>query len=195
MERLTIPLFPLHTVLFPGGPLALRIFEPRYLDMVSRSLKDDQPFGICLIEEGAETGSAAHTFDVGTLVRITYWNRRRDGLLGVTVLGERRFRIVSRQTRPDQLIMAEVELLAEDPECTMPEEYAALAELLRGILEQLDHPYRNLPRRYRDAGWVSSRLVELMPLELLQKQRLLQMDDPIERLQRLKGILDSGKFG
>lgn len=194
MERLTIPLFPLHTVLFPGGPLALRIFEPRYLDMVSRSLRDDQPFGICLIEDGSETGPAAHTFEVGTLVRITYWNRRRDGLLGVTVMGERRFRVLSQQTLPDQLVMAEVVLLDEEPQCDIPQEYVPLAELLRGILEQLDHPYRNLPRRYSDAGWVGARLVELMPLELHQKQLLLQMDDPVERLQRLKGIIEGAKL-
>ena len=194
MERLTIPLFPLHAVVFPGGPLALRIFEPRYLDMISRSLRDDQPFGICLIEDGAEVGSAARTFDIGTLVRITYWHRRRDGLLGVTVRGERRFRVLSQQTRPDQLIMAEVELLADDPARAVPDAYSSLVELLRRILEQLEHPYRNLPRQYGDAGWVSARLVELLPVELLQKQRLLQMDDPIRRLECLKGMLDSGKL-
>lgn len=194
MERLTIPLFPLHTVLFPGGPLALRIFEPRYLELVSQSLREDEPFGICLIEEGEEVGSAAHTFDVGTLVRITYWNRRRDGLLGVTVRGERRFRILSREIRPNQLVVAEVELLDDDPEVTVPQAYAPLKDLLRSILEQLDHPYVNLPRRYEDAGWVSARLVELLPIELAQKQRLLQLDDPLKRLERLKGMLDAGKL-
>jgi len=194
MERLSIPLFPVHSVLFPGGPLALRIFEPRYLELISRSLREESPFGICLIEDGAEVGQAASTFDVGTLVHITYWNRRRDGLLGVTVRGERRFRVLSRQIQPNQLILAEVELLADEPVRQIPKAYTQLTELLQQILEQLDHPYLNLPRRYDDAAWVGARLAELLPLALVQKQRLLQMDDPIQRLERLKGMIENGDF-
>ena len=115
MNRLTIPLFPLNTVLFPGGPLPLRVFEPRYLDMVSRCLKTNTAIGICLIQDGNETGEAAQTYDVGTLGHITYWQKRSDGLLGITVRGEQRFRICSRNVEPSQLIVAEVEPLPNDP--------------------------------------------------------------------------------
>src|SRR5512139_2924175 len=102
MERLRIPLFPLHTVLFPGGPLALRIFEPRYLDMISRVMKEERRFGICLIQEGEEVGDAAQPHTIGTLGRISYFNRRSDGLLGITVQGEQRFRILKTEIQPDR---------------------------------------------------------------------------------------------
>ena len=108
---LDLPLFPLHTVLFPGGPLPLRIFEPRYLDMVSRCLREDRGIGVVLIREGSETGPAPEVHDLGTLGRIHYWNRRDDGLLGVTLVGGRRFRILASTVQPDQLVCARVELL------------------------------------------------------------------------------------
>ncbi|MGE0080373.1 MAG: LON peptidase substrate-binding domain-containing protein, partial [Thiohalomonadaceae bacterium] len=96
-----IPLFPLHTVLFPGGPLALRVFEPRYLDMIGRVVKDGGGFGICLIAQGEEIGEAAFTYDVGTLAHVSYWHMRADGMLGVTVVGDQRFRILERKVQPD----------------------------------------------------------------------------------------------
>ena len=92
---ITVPLFPLNTVLFPGGVLPLRIFEPRYLDMVSDCLKSDTGIGVVLIKDGAETGKAADTYDTGTLSGISYWHKRPDGILGVTLKGDQRFRILS----------------------------------------------------------------------------------------------------
>ncbi|HEY0720771.1 MAG TPA: LON peptidase substrate-binding domain-containing protein, partial [Gammaproteobacteria bacterium] len=99
MTRLRIPLFPLHSVLFPGGPLALRIFEPRYLDMVSRCMREECAFGISLIQEGDEVGDAAQPYEIGTLARISYFERRPDGLLGITVRGEQRFRIIDTEVQ------------------------------------------------------------------------------------------------
>lgn len=186
---ITLPLFPLNTVLFPGGPLPLRIFEPRYLDMISRCLKDDTGIGVCLIREGSEVGAAAMTYDIGTLSRITYWHRRPDGLLGVTVRGEQRFRILRRQVAPDQLIVAEVELLPEVAATALPPDYAPMARLLERIMTQLDAPFTTLPRHYDEADWVLGRLVELLPLDLAQKQYLLQLDDTGQRLERLRGVL------
>ncbi len=189
MSRLTIPIFPLHSVLFPGGPLALRIFEPRYLDMVSRCLKEDSGFGVCLIKEGSEVGAVAEVYNVGTLGRITYWHQRTDGLLGVTVCGEQRFRILERRVEPDQLLVAEVELLSNDPPQEIPKIYNGLVVMLRGIIDELDHPYIKMPRHYDDAGWVSARLVELLPLQQSQKQRLLQEYDPLRRLEVLQALM------
>ncbi|MEM9207821.1 MAG: LON peptidase substrate-binding domain-containing protein, partial [Pseudomonadota bacterium] len=97
---MTCPLFPLRTVLYPGGPLPLRIFEARYLDMISNCLKTESPFGVLLIREGAETGPAS-TYEVGTLARITDWYQGSDGLLGVTAIGERRFRLLSAERQAD----------------------------------------------------------------------------------------------
>ena len=185
MSRLTIPIFPLHSVLFPGGPLVLRIFEPRYLDMVSDCLKRDSGFGVCLIKDGSEVGEAAEVYPVGTVGKITYWHKRPDGLLGVTVRGEQRFRIIEQRVQPNQLIMAEVELLPNDPPSAIGEKHQGLVAMLKRIIGELDHPYINLPKDYDDAGWVSARLVELLPLEYSHKQRLLQEEDPQQRLEVL----------
>lgn len=194
MSRLSIPLFPLHTVLFPGGVLPLRIFEARYLDMVSACMKRDSGFGVCLIREGKEVGSAASTYEVGTLVRISWFDRRDDGLLGINVSGEQRFRVLATTVQPNQLIRAEVALLAPEPTCAVPEDCQPLVQMLQGILEQLDFPYAKLERRYDDAAWLGARLTEFLPLKLELKQYLLQLDAPLERLERLRAIIESGDY-
>lgn len=193
MNRLRIPLFPLHSVLFPGGPLALRIFEARYIDMVSRCLKQESGFGVVLIREGNEVGEAPEVYEVGTLGRISYWERRRDGLLGVTVTGEQRFRILEREIKPNQLMVAEVELVPNEPAVAVPRQHQELVELLLRILGELEHPYLTMPKAYNDSAWVGARLVELLPLELVQKQRLLQLNDPLERLDRIARLLANAK--
>lgn len=195
MGEATIPIFPLHAVLFPGGPLALRIFEPRYLDMVSRCLREGSGFGVSLIREGQEVGTAALPYEVGTFGHISYWQRRADGLLGITLVGERRFRILSSQVGADQLMSAEVQWLDDAAASPVPERFQALAGLLKGILEQLGQPYRKIPRRYEDAAWVGARLAELLPLSLAQKQYFLQIEDPVQRLERLQSMLDAGEVG
>jgi len=180
----------LNTVLFPDGPLPLRVFEPRYLDMVSRCLKTNTGIGVCLIQDGAEVGAAAQTYEIGTLSNITYWHRRPDGLLGITVRGSERFRILSRSVEPSQLILAEVETIPNDPAVALPQAYQDLAKLLRSIVGQLDAPYTTMEMRFDDASWVGGRLVELLPLRLSQKQYFLQLDDPLARLERLRAVLD-----
>ena len=192
MKRLTIPIFPLHSVLFPGGPLALRIFEPRYLDMVSRCLKEERGFGVCLIKKGSEVGPAAEVYAVGTLGQITYWHQRADGLLGVTLVGEQRFHILKQWVESNQLVIAEVELLPNDPRSPIEDKYLGLVAMLKRIIGELDHPYINLPKQYEDAGWVSARLVELLPLEHSHKQRLLQERDPLQRLAVLLQLTARG---
>lgn len=190
MTRKTIPIFPLHSVLFPGGPLALRIFEARYLDMVSRCLRDESGFGVALIREGDEVGKAAEVYDVGTLGQISYWEQRKDGLLGITVTGEQRFRIIESDVQENQLRIANVELLPNSGATPLPEQYRHMAGLLERVLDELGHPYITLTRDYDNADWVGARLVEVLPLELEQKQRLLQEDDPLVRLERLNATLE-----
>lgn len=189
MPTLTIPLFPLHTVLFPGGVMPLRIFEPRYLDMISRCMKEQSSFGVALIREGSETGKAAITYDLGTLVNVDYFHMRSDGLLGITVRGTERFRIVARDTRPDQLVMATVETFPNEPGVPLPEKFQGLSEMLRGIIRQMGQPYVKLLPQYEEASWVSSRLTELLPIGLDQKQYFLHLDDSVQRLERLEEIL------
>jgi uncharacterized protein len=186
----TIPLFPLQTVLFPGGPLKLRIFEPRYLDMVSRCMREDTGFGIALILEGREAGGPARTTEIGTLARIVDFERLEDGLLGITARGERRFRILSTRRESDGLNVAEVEWLADEPSVELPQTYAILAELLQRAFEEVDVSDGGEVARYQDAGWVGMRLAEILPLDMSERQAMLEMNDAVERLRWLRARLD-----
>ncbi len=192
--NVTIPLFPLNTVLFPGGVLPLRLFEPRYLDMVSNCLRTETGIGVILIKEGSEVGDAAQPHDIGTVTSICYWNKRNDGLLGITLKGEQRFRIFSQTVESSQLIMAEVELLPDAAEISVLSEYQYLVDLLQQTINQLEPPYTTMPTHYDDAGWVCARLIELLPLQLSEKQWFLQVDDPLERLVELSARLQDKKY-
>lgn len=185
----TIPLFPLNAVLFPGGVLPLRIFEPRYLEMISQCLKTECGIGVILIQEGVEVGLAARTHEVGTLSHISYWHKRKDGLLGVTLSGEKRFRILSAEVQPNQLIYAKVEFLDPAGRQDLPENQQPLAMLLQQIISQLEPPYTTMKTYYDDLEWVSARLVELLPMDLADKQLLLQINDIDERVLLLKKML------
>ena len=188
-----VPLFPLNTVLFPGGPLPLRIFEARYVDMISERMRSEGPFGVLLIREGPEAGGAASTHEVGTLARITDFYQGSDGLLGVTAIGERRFRLLAAERQADGLNVGEIELLPEDPALPVPEAYQGIADILDGVLDNLGRLYESLERRYDDAGWVSYRFVEILPIDLEQKQLCLENPDPLERLKRVVELLESVK--
>ncbi|ACL73505.1 LON peptidase substrate-binding domain-containing protein [Thioalkalivibrio sulfidiphilus] len=186
---MTLPLFPLNTVLFPGGRLPLRIFETRYIDMVRRCLRTDSGFGVCMIREGAEVGQAAEVQPVGTLAMIADWEGRPDGLLGITARGERRFRILRTWVQPDQLLMGEVEPMDEPAATPLPEEFLSLATLAERILTELGEPYASLPREPDNAVWVGARLAELLPVDHTVKQRMLETDDPLARLFMLRDAM------
>lgn len=190
MKTIQLPLFPLHTVLFPGGPLPLRIFEARYLDMVSQCLQTDTGFGVCMIREGREVGESASTENLGVVARIIDWHQRHDGLLGITTIGEQRFRIASVRIQENQLAVAKVELLGNDPPIELPDRYLPLVDMLMRLIESAGHHYASLPRHYADASWVSYRLVELLPIEMRKKQLFLEMDDPLARLEELYQMLE-----
>ncbi len=184
-----IPLFPLNTVLFPRGFLPLRVFEPRYLDMISNCMKTEQGIGVVLIREGREVGQAASTYDVGTLTQISYWHKRTDGLLGVTLSGLQRFRILSHDVQANQLVLAEVEMLPEISACPLEAQYLPMAAMLEKIVTQLDPPFSTMDACYDDGDWVSARLIELLPLPLETKQHLFMLEDVSTRLQELEKIL------
>lgn len=188
MTTETIPLFPLRTVLFPEGPLPLRVFEARYLDMVSRCMKEEGEFGVLLIASGSEAGTA-QMVEVGTRARITDWYQGSDGILGITAMGTSRFRLESVERQADGLYLGTVTELPPPPTVPLPEEYRPLATLLEAILNDLGKLYEQLPQRYEDAGWVGARLAEILPLELEQKQHCLEMEDPLERLAFVRPML------
>ncbi|MBT8098515.1 MAG: LON peptidase substrate-binding domain-containing protein [Gammaproteobacteria bacterium] len=185
-----VPLFPLKAVLFPGGPLPLRIFESRYTDMVSRCLKENTPFGVLLISDGSETGPAT-THRIGTLARIVDWYQGSDGLLGITAIGEQRFQLVSSFRADDGLNIGVVELLPFEPQIPLPEKYAEMSEILSGVLDDLGRLYESLDRKLDDAGWVTSRFVEILPFDLEKKQRCLEEGDPVSRLEIVQDLLES----
>lgn len=185
MALSTLPLFPLHTVLFPGGPLALRIFEPRYLDMVRRCFREQGEFGVVLILEGEEAGLAESVASIGTTARLVDFDPLPDGLLGITCVGGRRFRVHDRDQQGDGLNVGKVELLADDEACPLPLELAHLADLLRDVLPKLGRGYAHVAADYESAGWVANRWAEVLPLEPDEKLELLGLDDPLLRLTQV----------
>jgi Lon protease-like protein len=185
-----IALFPLNTVLFPGGSLPLRIFEARYIDLVRDCMRTGSGFGIVLILEGAEAGGPVSTSEVGTYARIIDFSQQPDGLLGIHAVGERRFRILARRRARDGLNLADVEWLPEDPQVELPGEFAELVPALDVALDQMGEPHSARERRPQDASWVSGRLAELLPVPAEHKQHCLELDDPLERLRYLRPMFE-----
>jgi Lon protease-like protein len=184
MAAAPIALFPLNIVLFPGGPLPLRIFETRYVDMVRSCMRGDSRFGVVLIREGSEAGRA-ETVEVGTMAKIVDFHQLSDGFLGLSCVGEQRFRIVSRGRQADGLNLAQVEWLAVEPRIAVPERHARLAELLKTVLPQLGAVYAGIEMHLDDAAWVGNRLAEILPIGASEKQLCLELNDPIQRLDVL----------
>ncbi|MDB6097558.1 MAG: uncharacterized protein QOK23_50 [Gammaproteobacteria bacterium] len=187
----SIPLFPLNIVLFPGGPLPLRIFETRYMDMVRSCMRQDQRFGVALIREGSEVGPA-ETFDVGTMAKIVDFHQLSDGFLGLSCVGERRFRITSRSRQADGLNMAQVQCLEEEAATPVPERHAHLAELLKTVLPELGEVYVGMEMQLENAAWVGFRLAEILPIPAAEKQFCLELTDPIQRLDLLSPLARQG---
>jgi Lon protease-like protein len=181
-----IPLFPLNAVLFPDGPLKLRIFEARYVDMIGRCMRESTTFGVAMIREGVEAGGSAVTVEIGTTARIVDFEQLKDGLLGITAVGDKSFRIRSTSQQHDGLNLADIEWLPAEPAVTLGEENEYLVRLLQHALPQLAPVYDFTPVRYDDASWVGMRLIELLPLPLAEKQACLELQDPLRRLEHLR---------
>ena len=182
-----IPIFPLGTVLFPGGTLPLKVFEQRYVEMTKACLKDEQPFGVCLIREGREVGTAAVPEAVGCLASIEHWDMPHPGLFHLLARGGERFRIREMQVAANHLISAAVEPIppddpagAVDPLCR---------EVLQAIVERVGAERFPAPLQLEDAAWVGYRLAEVLPLPLSEKQALLELTDAGARLERLRALL------
>ena len=178
-------LFPLHTVLVPGGLLPLRLFETRYLDLVSECLREDKGFGVILIEQGSEVGAPPDIFTTGTYARIIDWQQNLDGLLGITIEGQRRFRVLDSKPRSNQLLEARITWLEEGEDKTVSALKADIIPWLKQIADSIPLSLTDESGRDRTAGWASYRLLELLPLEMPIKQRLLEIDDPVQRLETL----------
>ena len=185
-----VALFPLHTVLFPGGRLPLRIFEQRYMEMAKACLRDNAPFGVCLIHQGKEVGEPAVPVSVGCLARIAEWDMPQLGVLQVTARGESRFRILHQRVQADGLVRASIQLLPEGDDAPLPDAAARYAKLLERVIEQ--HPaLLERPHRLDSSAWVSARLAELLPLPLEAKQALLETENGRARLEKLDALVST----
>jgi uncharacterized protein len=185
-----MPLFPLASVLFPGGQLQLRIFEPRYLDLVRECTRYGTGFGVCLILEGREVGAPAIPAVIGTIARINDFHSGDDGLLGIVAEGGSRFRVARTRIRSDGLLRGDADVWPGEPEQPVPVEFALLQSILERLIETMAPHWRHAPRSaYDDASWLGFRLAELLPLDAAEQQRMLELTDPLQRLAELRDIL------
>ena len=190
-----LPLFPLGTVLFPGGVLPLRIFEPRYLDMIANCMRDSLPFGVVLLRRGGEVmsdaqGSEVEFYDVGTEARVVDFSQTEKGILAVVASGERRFVVDRVESASDGLMIGHVSLLVDECDSEITEEDR---ELLKVLTELMKHPLvqeLKLDVDLTKAQSVSYRLSDLLPVAPAEKQKLLEINSAKERLSRLRKIID-----
>lgn len=189
--NLEIPIFPLGAVLYPGGMLPLRIFEQRYLDLTKFCIRDNTPFGVCLIREGQEVGTAAVPHAVGCTARIAEWDMPHLGLFHLVTHGETVFRILEQWTAKSGLVQAQVELDEPAPPLPLPDEYRDLATVLQKIIAKVGADRFPSPTRLDQADWVGYRLAEVLPLDVETKQRLLEARNPIAALDEVRGFLQS----
>lgn len=188
-----VPLFPLDTVLYPGSMLPLKIFELRYMDMAKACLKNDSSFGVCLIASGRETGAPALPHEVGTLARIARWDMPQLGVLQVRCHGEQRFRIVSRRVEASGLQRADIEVLEDSRSTPLETRHEFLAGLLSRIIDNIEDPTFLQVLHFDDAGWVGYRLCDWLPFSPPDKQKLLELDDHMARLDAVhQYLLDKG---
>jgi Lon protease-like protein len=194
-DAFELPLFPLRTVLFPGGLLPLKIFEPRYLDLMTRCLRDGTGFGVVALREGAEVAGAGHPTlleRVGVLAVLDAVDSTQPGILLVRSRGTQRFRLQSQRQQPDGLWVGEAQLLPEDTEASLPaprEQVArALQQAIATLAAQGIEPFLE-PHRLGDAGWVANRWAEVLPLPLAAKQRLMEQTDALQRLSAVEEYL------
>jgi Lon protease-like protein len=190
-----LPLFPLKTVLFPRGRLALRIFEQRYLAMAKSCLAAGTPFGVCLITRGEEVasqdaGAAPELAAVGTFARIRTWDMPQLGILHISAIGEERFAVRMHELMPDALVVADVMPIPPEPTVTMSVERRGLAELLERLAARIGPQHFPDDPAYDDASWVGNRLAEILPLPLPMKQALLETNDAHARLAAVQRFID-----
>ena len=190
-----VPIFPLRTVLYPGGLLPLRVFEARYMDMVKDCLKHDGVFGICSITSGTEAGAPAAFAPVGTIAKIVSWDMPQLGILNLVTAGGSRFNTIRRELTASGLAIAEIALLQEEDAQDAQEAPADLVELLKQLIERVGTEHFTADRHFDDPNWISYRLAEILPIKLSVKQKLLEVNDSEVRLRviaeflKLQGII------
>lgn len=187
-----IPLFPLKTMLFPGGEIALQLFEPRYLDMVKRCMRDDSGFGVVGISSGSEvidSDGAMQLLDVGTYARIVDWDALENGRLGITARGDNKFRVLAIDVQPDQLVVAEVKFFAAEQPQTIPDDYQHLVEIFNELIRHPSVAQLQSGIDATDAVQIGNVLAQLLPVSMSAKYELLRCTDAMQRLARIDDIV------
>lgn len=177
-----LPIFPLGTVLFPGGALPLRVFEARYIDMTRECMKSGSPFGVCLISEGAEVGAPAVPHAIGCLAEIRDWDMQQLGVLSIKTRGTQRFRILETRVESGGLLRATAVPIADDTAIRITAEFGQLAAILRELLPRVPADLIPEPHDFASAAWLSNRLAELLPIPQVARQKLMELEDAQERL-------------
>ena len=194
-----IPLFPLGTVLFPDGVIALKIFEARYLDMIKQCLREKTEFGVVSIIKNSDANEEDVSLSfskIGTLAQIEDFDPVQPALYMTRSFGTKRFKLIKSKQETNGLWMGEVELLDKDPLMPIPQEHHGVAQLLDQIISVIqsedllgDAPFKK-PFKTDDCGWVSNRLAELLPISLAQKNHLLAQTNPRIRLDLITEIIE-----
>ncbi|HZW14612.1 MAG TPA: LON peptidase substrate-binding domain-containing protein [Noviherbaspirillum sp.] len=200
-----LPLFPLKTVLFPGGILPLKVFETRYIDMLRECMKVDAPFGVVLIKNGQEVGVAAEPETVGCIANITDWDMKDLGVMTLRTRGGERFRILETRVLPDQRLEARVEMIAADGAIPVSDIHVSCAKTLKLVIDDVDakghaeqgddfiSPFSQ-PMQLENAGWVANRWCEILPIPLKARQKLLELGDAQSRLSIVHQYLQQHKI-
>lgn len=200
-----IPLFPLNTVLFPGGILPLKVFEARYIDMVRDCMKRDAPFGVVLIKSGQEVGQAAQPEAIGCLAHIAHWDMANLGVLLLRTRGGDRFRILETREMPDHRLEAKIEMIAPDSEVPVTGVHVTCARALKIVIDDINKRGRaeqgpsfespvSQPMLLDEAGWVANRWCEILPIPLKARQKLLELVDAQSRLMVVHQYLKQHKI-
>ncbi|MBO55711.1 MAG: peptidase S16 [Dehalococcoidia bacterium] len=186
-DKSNCPIFPLRTILFPDSRLPLRIFEPRYIDMVSKCMKDSSEFGVVLSRESNDP-KMFETYNMGTMAKIIDWEQGNDGLLGISTIGTNKFKLLGMNKQDDGLNIGNVEIFEREGDFKPTENFSNLVSLLKAILDDINL-YNDDEKKFESASWVSFRFAEILPLKLEDKQRCLEIDDPIIRLNYLEPLI------
>jgi Lon protease-like protein len=192
-QHIWLPLFPLNTVLFPGGVLPLKVFEARYVDMVRECMKSETPFGVVRIKSGQEVGLAAEPETVGCLAHITQWDMQDLGVLLLRTVGGERFRIIETRVLQDQRLEARIEMICPDESFAVSDMHLSCAKALKLVIDDINFKGRAehgdafvspfaQPAQLDSAGWVANRWCEILPIPLKARQKLLELEDAQSRL-------------
>ena len=190
MKKESIPLFPLKSIVLPGGIFPLRIFERRYINMVKDCIKNDTGFCIVLTRNNSNNKYIDDVYNYGCLVKITDWDQLEDGLLGITVSGQSKIHVIDCGLNENDLLCGNIEAVPDEKEYMIPQKYLILSKFYKRIYPGIKNFISYKRERYSDATWIGFRLTECLPLDSSTKNKLIATNDAIERLEKLYEIVN-----